>query len=284
LAGHLLSLNQGYLLGRAVCEKSSVFPVSRKVASESVCAISFVGSLLKSLSPVGRRLAPMLAISAQGILFSLGLFFFGTNPIGITLAIILLSLWGFLQPLLLMWVIYGRSFFDAWIWAWTQLSNSIGVAPKWGLVVLLALVVAKLCLAVFVAACVFRSQSFWSRLQEQFLVQGRRLGFRVHDEAVPLRTSLKGALQDLFSPFFLISIGFTILFALKFSESHSELLWVCARPIGLGFLIFWFLRAVPIDRLRQSISRYFPKLGALLATSLRGVDSDRGNQEARRKF
>lgn len=104
--GHLLSVNQGLLLAH----------VSKLLARESrsavrACAnVSTISALFKSLSPAGKKLGPMLSISAQGFLFSLGLFLGGKSIIGIVLGMSLLSIWAFLQPFITLYSAAGRVF------------------------------------------------------------------------------------------------------------------------------------------------------------------------------
>ncbi|MFM8268834.1 MAG: hypothetical protein ACKN9V_01485, partial [Pseudomonadota bacterium] len=66
-AGTFLSLNQGFFLTRLI--KLNCFsPDARTLPFR----VSNITALLKSLSPAGKKLLPMLAISAQGFLFSFG--------------------------------------------------------------------------------------------------------------------------------------------------------------------------------------------------------------------
>src|SRR5688572_22233186 len=108
LSGQILSCNQGFLLCRAVKEagpdeRSRFLPAT----------ISNVAALLKSLSPAGKKLTPMLAISSQGLLFSLGCILLGPNFLGCLLGISLLSLWAFAQPILIAYVLFGSVLFQA---------------------------------------------------------------------------------------------------------------------------------------------------------------------------
>ena len=64
LSGHFLSLNQTAFLSR------SSFKLNSKKAP---LEISLTASILKSLSPAGKKLTPMLAIAAQGLLFYIGI-------------------------------------------------------------------------------------------------------------------------------------------------------------------------------------------------------------------
>ncbi len=54
LGGHFLSLNEGYLLCKALRERAQIKMLSRKEAFKQSCSISIVGALLKSFSPAGK--------------------------------------------------------------------------------------------------------------------------------------------------------------------------------------------------------------------------------------
>ena len=91
-SGHLLALNQCFILNRAVI-------VGRNSASPFLAmTISNTAAILKTLSPRGKRFTPMLAISVQGLLFNLGLLLFGAHFLGRCIASMLLSLWPMVQP------------------------------------------------------------------------------------------------------------------------------------------------------------------------------------------
>ncbi|MGZ3688544.1 MAG: hypothetical protein ACXVBW_09600, partial [Bdellovibrionota bacterium] len=108
LSGHLLSLNQGFLLSRAVIHAKEHGTRHRFLPS----TISNVAATLKSLSPAGKKLTPMLAISAQGMLYNLGTLILGANAAGILLGSLLLSLWAFAQPVLFYALLFGKPWLE----------------------------------------------------------------------------------------------------------------------------------------------------------------------------
>ena len=109
LGGQILSLNQGFLLSLA-SKKSE-----RKLAAKAAYGISSSSALLKSLSPMGKRLTPMLAIWMQGVLFSMGVLFGGTGVAGLMISSALLSLWSFIQPALFAFFIFGADPMGEWV-------------------------------------------------------------------------------------------------------------------------------------------------------------------------
>src|SRR5262245_14165135 len=74
--GYTLSLNQIFLLNRASFEAGS--GASRLMPASLSC----IGALLKALAPFGKKLMPMVAISMQGLLYTLAIVVFGHSRLG----------------------------------------------------------------------------------------------------------------------------------------------------------------------------------------------------------
>lgn len=74
--GTLLSLNQIFLLTRSLSQ------VSLKSRTFSPFSISASAALIKCLTPIGKKLTPMLAICMQGMLYNLGILCFGNTLLG----------------------------------------------------------------------------------------------------------------------------------------------------------------------------------------------------------
>jgi hypothetical protein len=233
LAGYFLSLNQGFFLSRSVAEGREL-----RGARTRPFTISMVASLLKSLSPAGKKLTPMLAIAVQGLLFSCGTLLFGATLAGAVAGSALASVWAFAQPLLLYWLFYG----PAWPEMIRYYETRFPVVPVFvALVALKALVSAGLGVAGFR----MRSASF-ERYRERMLGAARaRLERAARSEPV---SPARGALRDLLNPLFLASLGLTGIY-LWFSEVRAaELAWRLLRPLALGFGVFWLVRAFPVER------------------------------------
>ena len=97
--GQILSLNQlGFMLN--VLNKDRL-PIS------STFEISSISAVLKSFSPAGQKLGPMLSIAMQGFLFWLFTFLGQASVIGQVIGAIFLALWSFTQPLISYFIIYG---------------------------------------------------------------------------------------------------------------------------------------------------------------------------------
>jgi hypothetical protein len=70
--------------------------------------IGLIAAGLKSLSPAGNRLRPMLAISVQSCLFGMTMGFIRNPKISIPMGGALVGLWSFGQGLILQWLLVGN--------------------------------------------------------------------------------------------------------------------------------------------------------------------------------
>src|SRR5579871_4281483 len=73
LTGYILSLHQAFCLTRAMRDETKIF---------TPMTISTTVAILKTLSPGGKKLTPMIAIMAQGFLFNSGVLCLGNTLAG----------------------------------------------------------------------------------------------------------------------------------------------------------------------------------------------------------
>ncbi len=236
-SGHFLSLNQILLLTRAQ-KKSTEYGESRIVGAN----ISLVAALLKSLSPAGKKLTPMLAISAQGILFSLGTVFAGANLLGVLLGSVLLGLWAFCQPLLIYYIIFGQQFLVALDKSLEKIFSYFSIQAPNVVEILSLAVVVKSTLAVL--ACLLgyyisdvRLEKYFSFLKTSWSKQGG-----VQKDAKEVGATWRRILFDLTRPLFVATLFFTFFF-FYFSEDAKTAYWFLLRSLTLGALCFYFLRS-----------------------------------------
>jgi len=256
-SGHFLSLNQGFILSKSSLE------LKHKTAPAS---ISSVAALLKSLSPAGKKLTPMLAISAQGLLFNLGIIIFGINPIGILLGMILLSLWAFIQPFLIYLLLYGKDLWFMLEYFTNKLSKILSFEIENLLVVLGCFVAIKVLLAIIVGLSAFLVKEKTFYVYQNFLSRYKKIPY------VKETNPYLGALKDLCNPLFILSFIIFMTFLIN-SHSHNAILyWYLLRPIALGYLIFLFLRVFPIEKITQVLKNSkFSNLGKVLESSLEEI-------------
>jgi len=129
LSGQLMSLNQCFWLNTA------------KIWSPeySGTKISMQVAATKMMSPIGKRITPMLAITMQGFLFEIG-----SRLGGRITGSIFLSIWAFIQPLIMYFLFLGNT-----LWDMIQFfSDSIGISLYSCLVLML---ISKIILAITVS-------------------------------------------------------------------------------------------------------------------------------------
>ena len=198
LTGHFLSLNQGVLLTWAIRSAAS-----RKEAVRRSSFISTLSALVKSFSPAGKRLFPMIAIATQGGLYSVGVALLGVNAGGAALGLALLSLWPFAQPLLMAYLIFGSPWFEAWNVLWGKVANALAIDPNRGPQVLVAVIVVYTLLAAGVALLAWRAGwAFQNRYLAKLTARAQGLTARPSSDA---RRPIPGAFRDLLHPWFLAS-------------------------------------------------------------------------------
>ncbi|MBP7845207.1 MAG: hypothetical protein KA116_10350 [Proteobacteria bacterium] len=265
LGGHFLSLNEGYLLCKALRERAQIKMLSRKEAFKQSCSISIVGALLKSFSPAGKKLTPMLAISVQGLLFSIGVYFFGVSLLGLILGMLLLSLWAFIQPLLFAWLIFGKTFFEGLLSIWTHFSESVGINSMSGFYLLGIFVALKLISAILVAILVWRGQlTKLDGMSERISRLGELVLLKKEASVKKEQSPFYGALKDILSPLFIMGLLFSVFLAIYSQSTLVPMIWMALRPVAFGFLMFYFLRAFNTEKLRNSVLMKFPKFGFIL--------------------
>lgn len=251
LSGHFLSLNQVFLLTRGALKARSELGASARALPLKVSAVAAV---LKSLAPAGKKLTPMLAISAQGLLFSIGTLLFGCNLLGAVVGGALASVWAFAQPLLIYYVIFGKSLFAAMSGVAEKLTEALPALASLDLVVMAGLLVGiKTLLAVLVATlATFLPESAFEKYRDRLL----RGGIQKKPRPAAKRQSLVGisklAARDLLNRWFLGSLALTVLFFFFVESDSSKLIWIALRPVAVGFIVFFLIRWLPVERLGQS--------------------------------
>ncbi len=227
--GQFLSLNQIFLMMCASKEDG-------KTASRfSPAVLSNAAAVLKSLSPAGNKLTPMLAIAMQGWLFSCGTLLFGHTFLGRIVGGILASVWAFLQPLLLYGAIFGP---EALLGSFQEFGKIFPFSEQailgcmCGLAAFKVLIVVGLCF----------SPSSWA---SRWVAKLSRYAAQKPSSS---RSPFKGALKQICSPLFLASIGVTAVLLYFANGSSASLIWHLLRPLAIGFLLFYAIRVFPIEK------------------------------------
>lgn len=248
-SGHWLSVNQAFWLSRATYQLRN-----ERDARLAPMTISNVTASLKTLSPAGKKLTPMLAISAQGGLFNLGTLLAGRGLVGTALGSVLLSVWAFIQPVAIYYLIFGGTLIEAYVKLYKKTQEVFHFSDEQALYALVAIIGGKALIAAAIAAA-----AYWLPQRRVDVVRDKLTGAanRVVRESRPVGSihPARQALRDLFNPLFLVSLALTLAFFVWAESSHSQLIWAVVRPIAVGFLIFFGVRVLPAERALAALER-----------------------------
>ena len=252
-SGHFLSLNQALILG-----KSQLSIKTQQRARLAPSQISLVSSLLKSLSPSGKKLTPMLAISAQGFLFNVGTIIFGINPLGIWIGTILLALWGFIQPIGIYMLLFGENllYMTKYFLKKFSVFTTITADDIW--TVLLIITAIKITLATVVTALIFLlEKEHYHQWQMKLLKKSahKRKNIEHQFEQTGLKVASKKALKDLLNPLFIFTWILTGTFFYFAKSEHAPLIWILCRPLIIGYFLFLGIRLLPFDQVYKNLDR-----------------------------
>lgn len=244
-SGILLSLNQGFILCRAAI-------LSREIPKNiwTTYSISNVAAVLKSLSPAGKKLGPMLSLSMQGLLFNIGILIFGTNPVGLCVGMALLSIWTFLQPLVTYYLFFGKELISAVEYLYEKTLPYHGLRAESLLLIFLGLVITKMLVAIILAIAAWRikGKSIYGENYEEGLIKfAREKGAKISDERKN-QNAIWLAIKDLFRPLFLVSLLTTGIFLYFSQHDYAQIAWYSLRPIAIGFIFFYISRTLTLDR------------------------------------
>lgn len=244
LAGHGLSLNQGFLLGRFSKDIDSRFQKFKMVFE-----VSIVTALMKALSPSAKKVGPMISISAQGFLYGLGALIGGKGKFGSALGMMLLSLWAFCQPAVTYLMIYGPDFVQAFNIIISKASKFADTEPEKLWLVLIIAIIGKWILAI---AVVFIPEKF---SYDKFLskLPKAKEGILLKKHPSP---SI-GALKDLVKPGFIVSLVFMGLFFYLSGKTITTSLWLLFRSLGIAFIIFYLARSPHFHFVVQKLALKF---------------------------
>ena len=269
-SGQFLSLNQIFLLTRALEKSRHIHPVPALVPA----TISNISAVLKSLSPAGKKLTPMLAISAQGFLYSLGPMLFGVGWTGTIVGSLLSGLWAFVQPLLLYYILFGHTLIQIGEYYYEKTQEAFPFDSSELLLVLSIIVGIKLSFSIVAVILAKKmSEPSTNKYQDHLLslTKLRRgdLG-AVTDQRGSVRRGMIFAFKDLCHPLFFISLLATLFFFLYAEATTSTIIWALLRPIAVGFIGFFMIRVIDFEKMiRGQGGRRFPHFANALQEAIR---------------
>lgn len=244
-AGFLLSLNQCFVLNRALLHSQSLSSSSLFLPM----AISNTAAIMKTLSPFGKKFTPMLALSMQGLLFNIGALIFGKNLLGRCIGSLLLSLWPMIQPALIYGIIYGsiflnmRDFYNQMI-AKLPFFNDMNIQT-----IILGFIFVHMILSLGVCflTCLLPARILdnYDRLLMSYSSSHLKIS-SVTKSNTFLQKS-RAALKDFLSPIFLISLILSGFFFYATLHSLEAFFFFFFRLIAIAFLTFFLIRNISTE-------------------------------------
>ncbi len=244
--GQLLSLNQIFIL-------TQVSLASSKGKKCSPLIVSSIAASVKSLSPMGKKLTPMLALFMQGLLFNCGIFLLGSRLAGYILGAIFSSLWAFIQPLLLYYLIFGKVVFNvvSFVSSLTAFSEKFLICG--GILFVLGKVIAAVCITcISISISPGRVENYFKKMMQ---TSSKIAGFKMDYSKYSRRKNAWMSFKDLFKPFFLFSICLSLMFYYFKMDSESFLLYGGLRPLMTGFVSFFMIRELSSMNLFEKIKK-----------------------------
>lgn len=227
LAGYFLSLHQIFCLARAqlkISEKHTLQPL----------IISTNAAILKTMTPVGKRLTPFLAIIIQGALYNLGTAVVGSNFLGQSIGACLASLWGFIQPSFLAYLFFGNRLLEGLAVLQSYCAQTM---PWLNLYVLIFLCVClKGVLGIGTVTLAHRlSDKKWIQYQEVMVSVSQKFS-----QERSKKTVLKRIVKELFSIWFILPLIISILALTTVKESTIGIFYFIGRVFSV-YLVFSIL-------------------------------------------
>ncbi len=256
--GQILSLNQlGFMLNALNKDR---LPIS------STFEISSISAVLKSFSPAGQKLGPMLSIAMQGFLFWLFTFLAQAHILGQIFGAIFMALWSFVQPLITYFIIYGFDLINVAKYYENRMKQDYSVLHQSLVIAVILFIGFKLMVAV--------SLVLYSVLtkKEIKLIRQEKLSSLTGGAFEKTKLSpWKAALKDLFRPLFIMSFILMIVFIWQIESSASQKIWLALRPLAVAYLVFYLLRSPWTSKQFEALSKkskFFARIYSKSKTAL----------------
>lgn len=216
-----------------------------------VAWVAVLASAIKSLSPAGQRLRPMLAIVMQGWLFARALRVLGWNLAGVMAGGFLMGVWAGSQGLLMQWLLFGEGLTIAL----TALNEEAARMLGWPTPGLMALI--SVWLALHGAAVAAGTAVAWYRPPTAQV--SRSMPKWLLPMAVPIRrgwgAAVLHALREMLRPAFWLPL-LLILGALAWAGQSSEyLVWVILRAVLIAWAMYVLVQRLDLPALPARLRR-----------------------------
>lgn len=215
-----------------------------------VAWVPFIAASLKALSPSGNRLRPMLAITLQGIWYTLSVVLLGWNILGVGIGGFLIGAWSAIQGVALQYLFVGRELIRAYDsvlhWLAARLHLTLPGA------VTLFIIWSCTCGVIASTATLIawkQRRHVPLRLHNLLLKGARQV---LPDYSPPnVRSALMHGLHDLLKPFFWFPVLLVVAIVLATGSPLESAMWIVVRAAGIGFVVFSLARSFDPRRFIQ---------------------------------
>ncbi len=213
--------------------------IRSKTKSISVFNVSVVVALMKTLSPFGKKITPMMAITVQGFLLWLGTSLLGDSLAGMAVGSVLFVSWSLVQTAIGYVLLYGFDFFKMLIFLQKEIGEISGVniyfilGGYWVLRILGAFTMIIYLVGNQTSGAVWTiDEALLGRWQSRMVKKSTELSVSIW----------KQSLRDLLNPFFFVSFILMVCFHFYRESSLVEIIWFMSRTIAIGFALFYLIR------------------------------------------
>lgn len=230
--GTLLSYYQLYIcLGMMIRHKAKAVQVFNTAV---------IVALLKTLSPMGKKITPMIAIFMQGFLLWFGTVILGGTMAGMIIGAILFVSWSIFQVAVGFTLVYGFDFFkmieffQKEMTAYTHLNIYWVFFSYWLLKVIVAIGI--------VLYLTFKKNADieWSLDEEKLTLWRSKI--LISSTSLDGVSSFKRAGRDLANPFFFVSLVLMVLFHFFQGTTTMNIVWFVCRSLAVAFMLFYLIR------------------------------------------
>ena len=209
--------------------------------------VAVIAAALKALSPTGNRARPMIAITAQGFLYTLAVTFLGWNILGVTIGGFLIGAWAAIQGVVLQYLFVGNEMLEAYDTVIQWIVGKINLHGVGFLQIVAAWTILCGMLSGTLTLVAWRHRRRMpGRLRD--LVFRKPKGVLLEWNSVSIAGAMRNGLKDITRPLFWLPVIIVMVIMLVSGSSVEAILWIILRAAVVGFVFFSLVRSIDLRR------------------------------------
>jgi nucleoside-triphosphatase THEP1 len=223
-----------------------------------VAWVALLSAGLKSLSPAGQRLGPMLAIAMQGLLYSRALSLFGWNRFAVALGGAAMGAWAGVQGIAVQWLLLGRALLDAievLAGGIARLTGLPTAAVGWLLAGWVALHAGTVAMGTALA---------WRQRHQALRVESGRVRLTLSGSvATSWREAFRRGASELKRPLLWAPLLLVLAVLALAGRPAEQLVYIALRALAIGWLVFALVQRVDLSLLParlRTLGRWGPAI------------------------